>query len=105
MLREQGVALNEIVAQGALGVIAERHDAFLAALTAHLHLLCDEIEISEIDTAQFGESESARVEKFEHREVADVGELETLGAGGGVFEQRVGLPLVEIGGECARQPR
>ena len=102
---EQPVAHEEVVAQRALRMVADGHDALLAPLAAHLDLLRHEVEIAEIHAAQLGEPQPAGVEQLEHGEVAHVAEVAGLGARGRMLQQRVGLPAVEVRRQRARQAR
>ena len=80
-------------------VIADRNDALLPSLAAHLHLLRHEVEVAAIEPLQLGEAHAGRVEQLEDREVAHVDELAFLRARLGHLEQQVDLRAIEIAGQ------
>ena len=51
------------------GLLAERDDAFLAALSAHVDELAVEVDVSEVERDRLGTSQSGGVEELEERPV------------------------------------
>ncbi len=52
------------------GLLAQRHDAFLAALPVDVHGLPLEVDVGEIEPHRFGASQPGRVEELEERAVS-----------------------------------
>ena len=52
-------------------LLAERDDALLAALAAHVHDLAVEVDVAEVERDGLGAAEPGRVEELEERAVAE----------------------------------
>src|SRR5467141_4136427 len=76
---KERIALRFIVSQRQLGVVADRNDALLPSLPAHLHLLRKQVDVRPIDAAQLRQSHPGGIEKLQYRAVPDVGEFSLLG--------------------------
>ena len=62
--------LAEIAPEHVRGLLAERHDALLAALAAHAHELLVEVHVAEIEADGLGAAQPAGVRQLDERPVA-----------------------------------
>src|SRR6185312_680995 len=76
-----------------------RNDPLLAALSPHLYLLRNEIEIAQIDASELGKSHAGGIEHLEAGEVPNVREAAAPRARLGLLEQQVDLRTVEVAGQ------
>src|SRR6202048_3543541 len=75
---QQLVTLRFVVPQRQLGVVADRNDALLSSLPAHLHLLRKQVDIRPTNAAQLRQSHPRGIEKLQYCAVPDVGEFSFL---------------------------
>ena len=69
--RERRAARLQVARDVERGLLAQRHDAFLAALSSYVYELAVEIDVSEVEPDRLGASQPGRVEELEERAVAE----------------------------------
>src|SRR6185295_16901515 len=59
--------LVEVAREHVRGLLAERHEAFLAALTAHMQLLAVEVDVRQVEPDRFRGAQTGGVDKLYER--------------------------------------
>ena len=62
--------LAQVAGDGVRRLLAERHDALLAALAAHAHELLLEVDVAEVEPDRLGAAQPGRVDELDERAVA-----------------------------------
>ena len=68
-LRERGPAVAQVAGEVVRGLLAERHDSFLLALSAQVHRLAVEVHVDEVERDGLGAAQPAGVEELEQGSV------------------------------------
>jgi hypothetical protein len=95
------VAPSQDTAPASGSLLAQRHDAFLAALAQNAHGAHVQTDLRELETDQLGHAQARGVQGLQHCAVAQA--QRRLGIG--CFEQRLDLRLGKILGQPARKLR
>jgi hypothetical protein len=85
--RERRATVSKVARELEGGLLAQWHDAFLAALAANVYELAVEVDVSEVERDGLLASQARRVEKLEERTVAQ----RQRGVSLGQFEQLLDL--------------
>ncbi len=64
-----GPAVAEVETEAVRGLLAERHDALLAALAADVHRLAVEVDVPEVEPHRLVAAEARRVDELDQRPV------------------------------------
>src|SRR5205823_710465 len=93
---ESRAPVAEVQAEAVRRLLAERHDAVLAALSAHVHGLAVEVDVSEIEADRLVAAEAGRVDELDERRSSSLEpdrerlQVEAVGATGRLPEPRRG---------------
>src|SRR5437879_1491320 len=68
---ELGPRVAQIAREPPRGLLAERHDALLAALAAHANELLLEVDVREIEVDRLAAAEPGRVDELDQRSVSE----------------------------------
>src|SRR4051812_9985409 len=77
-------------------MVADWDDALLPSLSAHFHLLRQEIDVHPVDSPQLAQPHSRRIEQLEYCRVPNVGKTSFLRLQPGGLEQQIDLRAVQV---------